>query len=446
MSIVNINWRATTFRKPKELEFKELNPFNPWWIKTLKLYEKPRNKDVWYIPRTYILKKESQDTITVPDFLRPQQKTAVSKLLENNYWMLLSWVGSGKSFMMAAIAQVYNWHTLVIAPKTEIAKWLYEKFKDLWLEVEKFDSKKFSLDSSPKILIMVQRSVDMYWEKLSLDKVYKQVLIDEIHMNFTKNKINFFINYQYDKIYWFTWTPELNNYSNEALFRIFNLVSVDSWIRPKTPKISVYRYKSENKYNKWDWQELVNEMYWDKERISHFITLVYNVMSRWDRNMWIVFVDRKDIAEWLAFALEKVWVPAIAYTWKLSSKKRQEALDHLTKVRWVMVATYQTVWTWFDHPPLDTAFYFMFVKFKAQVKQALWRILRWANNPEYYDFQDSNLYNQYSERIKAYKEMWGDSTINYLNLKENDIYVKCKNLYHNIIEYKKKDDEDYLLI
>ena len=444
MSIVNINWRATTFRKPKELEFKELNPFNPWWIKTLKLYEKPRNKDVWYIPRTYILKKESQDTITVPDFLRPQQKTAVSKLLENNYWMLLSWVGSGKSFMMAAIAQVYNWHTLVIAPKTEIAKWLYEKFKDLWLEVEKFDSKKFSLDSSPKILIMVQRSVDMYWEKLSLDKIYKQVLIDEIHMNFTKNKINFFINYQYDKIYWFTWTPELNNYSATALYKIFNNVSVDSWIWPKDPEIYTYLYKDWN-YNAEDWQELVTQMYWDKDRLCTFVQTVVYVMSK-NRNMWIVFVDRKDIAEWLAFALEKAGVPAIAYTWKLSSKKRQEALDHLTKVKGVMVATYQTVWTWFDHPPLDTAFYFMFVKFKAQVKQALGRILRGSDNPIYVDFQDNNLYNQRREREKAYMEMWSWKLIHKLSLNKKEKFIICRNNFNEILKFKKEEDLSFLEI
>jgi len=48
----------------------------------------------------------------------------------------------------------------------------------------------------------------------------------------------------------------------------------------------------------------------------------------------------------------------------------------------------------------------MFVKFKAQVKQALGRILRGSENPKYFDFQDMNLYNQRFERVKAYREMW----------------------------------------
>lgn len=443
MSIVNIWWRAISMTYPKEFEYPEQNPFNPWWVKKLKLFEKKKN--VYYLPRTFIISQKRDRTETIPEYLRPKQKIAVEKLLEYNYGMLLSGVGSWKSFMMAALAQIYPWYTLVIAPKTEIAKWLLSKFTELWLDVGMFNSKKFDIDNPPKILIMVQRSVDMYWEMLSLDNIYKQVLIDEIHMFFTKNKIHFFINYKYDRIYWFTWTPELNGFSEEALYRIFNFVSVDSWIWPINPTINLVRYKTECSYQAEDWQELVEAMYWNEDRIASFVSMVADVMKRPDRNMWIVFIDRKDIADWLAFALNKVWVPALSYTWQLSAKKRTEALEHLTKVKWVMIATYQTVWTWFDHPPLDTAFYYMFVKFKAQVKQAVGRILRWASNPEYYDFQDSNLYWQYHERERAYKELRPDSEVKYLNIKQDVNYVKCKLLYSEIVKFKKEKEEDYLL-
>ena len=444
MQTININWRAVSFQQPKDFEFKELRPFNPWRVKKLKLYNKPKWKNIWYLPRIYILPKQNKDKIVIPKFLRPKQKIAVANLLENNYWILLSWVGSGKSYMIGAIAQEYNGNTLVVVPKKEIAKWLKEKFDSLWIENCLFDSKKFDIRNPPKVLIMVQKSVNLYWEKLSLDKVYKQVLIDEIHMEFTKNRIDFFVNYQYEKIYWFTWTPELNNYSSLALYKIFNNVSVNSWIWPKDPDIYTYLY-TDSKYNAEDWQELVTQMYWDKQRLCTFVQLVSYVMKQ-NRNMWIIFVDRKDIAEWLAFALNKVWVKAVAYTGSLSSKKRQETLEYLTEVKWVMVATYQTVWTWFDHPPLDTAFYFMFVKFKAQVKQALWRILRWADKPVYVDFQDINLYNQRKEREKAYMEMWSWKEIHKLILNDRQKYIICNHNFDEILKFKKEEDLSFLKV
>ncbi len=434
--------KVLSFELPKELIFKEQNPFNEARPKQLKLFEKKRWSNTYILPRTFGIEKETKDSIQLPDFLRPKQKEAVEKLLKYNYWLLLSGVGSGKSYMMAAIAKVYSWHTLVIAPKTEIAKWLYEKFKWLWIEVEIFNKDKFSRTNPPKVLIIVSRSFDMYWEKLSLDSIYKQVLIDEIHMQFTtRNRIHFFCQYKYDKVYWFTWTPELNNFPSEALFKMFNNVYIDSWIRPKNPE--VYYYKFSKSYNAVDWQDLVDTMYWDTERLAHFLFLVEDVMKRWDRNMWIIFVDRTDIAEWIAVALNKLWISAAAYTWKVSKKKREEILKELTEKKWVMVATYQSVGTWFDHPPLDTAFYFMFVKFKAQVKQAIGRILRGSENPEYYDFQDGNLYSQVRERMKAYKEMWWDIEIkkykNYLIDIEKSIQLKS--LAEEIKnQYKKKED------
>lgn len=430
---------------PKSLEFTEIKPFNPSWPKKLKLFEKARGKNIYYIPRIFELQKENKTKYKLPGFLRPKQKEAVEKLLQYNYGIMLSWVGSGKSYMIAAIAETYEWRTLVIAPKKEIAKWLLSKFKELWLEAEIFDKKKFDEDNLPKILIMVSKSVNLYWEELHLDYYYKQVLIDEVHMELTKNRIHFFIHYKYNKIYWFTWTPELNNFPSEALFVLFNNTIVDSWIWPQSPELYIYTYPRKQYWAE-DWAELVEMMYWDKDRLCKFVQMVVEVMKKEDRKMWIVFVDRKDIAEALAYAITECWVEAKAYTGKLSSKKRTEALEYLTKHKGVMVATYQTVWTWFDWPPLNTAFYFMFVKFKAQVKQAVWRILRWAENPEYYDFQDMSLYWQTRERTQAYREMWLDKPIYKYSLKTNEIYLKCMNLYPDIQKFKKEKSDDYLFV
>ena len=431
------------YSKPTGLTYKEINPFNPSYPKRLHLFTK--HKWIYYTPRTFDISKYRTDLVwkEIPSFLYQKQKDAIKELLKYNYWMLLSWVWSWKSYMMAAIAKMYDWYTLVIAPKKEIAKGLYEKFKSLNLDVEIFDPKKFDINNSSKILIIISKSFNKYREELKLDMIYKQVLIDEIHMEFTPKRIDFFCRYKYDYIYWFTGTPELNNFPSEALFKIFNNISVDSWIRPKKPEVYIAQYDWAFRWA--DWHDLIQQMYWDEDRLSSFIAMVAEVMQEPDRHMWIVFVDRKDIAEGIVYWLNLLWVPASAYTWKLSTKKRQEVLDDLTKKRGVMVATYQTVWTWFDHPPLDTAFYFMFVKFKAQVKQALGRILRGSENPKYFDFQDMNLYNQRFERVKAYREMWWNIQFKHYELKTTRFSLKIKDHFEEILKFKKKEEDiDFL--
>ncbi len=96
----------------------------------------------------------------------------------------------------------------------------------------------------------------------------------------------------------------------------------------------------------------------------------------------------------------------------------------------------------------------MFVKFKWTVKQAIWRILRWADNPILVDFQDKNLYNQVRERIQAYKEeFWNDVKIERAPVHEcilemisadrDHICWKIYQAVQNIYQFKKtKQYED----
>jgi len=458
-----------TYKKPKELIFKEKNP-RSWqgYVREFKLYEYDKKHKVFILPRIEVLPSKSFE-LNSPIFdnyiqkniwekldkeKQQKQRQAVKELLKQNYGLLTSWVWSWKTWMIFMTTESLlrvGYKVVIIVPKREIYKQFVREAYEIFWENSVWTINDIKKGVIKPILIIVQRSFDLYWRKYKLDKHYKAVLIDEAHMNNTKNRKDFLIHYEYDVLYWYTGTPELSERDDKMLFKMYKDRVIDSWLWPAPPQIKYFLYTNWKWIAGEDWHDIVEKQLWDWRRFAYFIKIVEDTMKQPDRTMWIIFVDRKDVAYWLEWALNEIGVVAKAYTGDHSTKKREEILEYLTPKRWVMIATYQTAGVGFNWKPLNTAFYFMFVKFKWTVKQAIGRILRGADNPLLIDFVDNRpkiFWRQWLERQKAYKEeywidriklLWTDNqNLPHISLKIDEKYLK---LWQNIVKNFKKEKE-----
>ncbi len=345
-------------QKLEQFIFKEKNPHNPTYVKKLQLFQYNRSKQAFMYPNSLwnkntILFIPNKEDLLVYKYLKSKpnidwsrfekQWNAVEKLLVKHYWLLTSWVWSWKTIMMALATEILllNWEKVIISsPKKQVDKQIYEEFKEIfWNEykVELFNSKK---KPEADILVINHTSLHKYYNVL---QDYTAILIDEAHMNHTKKRVEFGIFHNYDYLYWFTWTPELNEWDDKVLIKFYWDYVVDSWLRPSAPKIRYFKFV-QWRYFAWDWHELVDEMYWNEDRLIQFVKIVYDVMQRPDRTMWIVFVDRKDIAYWLEYVFNEIWLPAMVFIWDHSLQKRDEILKELTPKRWLINSYLSNCW------------------------------------------------------------------------------------------------------
>lgn len=434
-----------TLQKPSDLSF--LAKKQHWnFLKKINLYKYKGRK--YYIPRTFGL-NYLEVSLPEPDTLvalYPQQAKAVELLLQQPYGLMASGVGSGKTYMIASIAERLPVKPLIIAPKREIAAQLERNLKRIlphyrikWIQKEK------DITKDVEIAIMVQRSVDLYRRERKLDQHFPALLIDEIHMNFTKNRVELATFYKYKYFYWSTWTVALSERDDMALPALFANRVVNSGLRPTPPRIYTVSLPRTPSIAE-DWHEKKPELLRSPIRNIGVLQVVHQVMQRPDRKMGIMFVDTVDYAKAMAWALNQLGIAAEPYIWEVPLEKRREILMRLTEKRGVMVATYQTAGVGFDHPPLNTAFYNMFVKFEWTVAQAVWRILRWAENPELWDFWEPSLYHQNKNKYNAYLKEYGNS----VEIIKHDSQPNCALQYkmglqldEDCIKYKQLAEQIY---
>ena len=362
--------------------------------------------------------------------LRPQQQKILDDIWDKRFALIQARTWFGKSYVIAWLIKKYMLKTLVVVPKKEIAKWLYEKFKDIyWDKVEVFNWKKMNI---APITIIVSASFRKYWWQL--DWKFDMLIFDEAHMDlFGKERIKAMCYMHYTRLYWLTATPERDEIDSKYFENIYwPIIKAD---KDKNIIPSIYYKKYKPKYiDEWwlHWSEFIQQLIDDEDRTVEMVKTIIEVMSLKDRHMWIIFVDRLEMVKKISILLNVAWFPAREYTSK--TQNRDEILKDMEEKRWVIVATYQTVWVWFDYPPLDTGFFYMNIKFKWTVKQAVWRILRKTDDshkPILIDWQDAtgNLYWQTRERIKAYKETFNNvSILDYNTIRKWTVNVWTKDM------------------
>lgn len=341
-----------------------------------------------------------------------QQKIVDDATIENS-WLIQAPTGSWKSYIIQWLIDKIKTKTIVLSPSVEIARWLYDKFTGdgglKWCTVWMMW---WGSKTTGDVIIMVSDTFSLRWKELSWE--YPMLIIDEAHEEFTSNKrIEQLCLYQCDYLYWLTATPEREEVPTEAFDLVFGKrhIAVKEVMKPQ---IAVYKYDNPKIYPL-DWQDKIRTIFADKERTEKQADIVKSAMLC-NRNMWLVLVSQKDVAEELTEAINRQWVYAESYTWDTNVKIRKEVLKRIHEKKGVMVATYQTVWTWFDYPQLDTCFYYCPVKFQWRVKQAVWRILRECETksfPLLVEWIDRELQYQWFQRMKLYKSFFGVIPIDY---------------------------------
>jgi superfamily II DNA or RNA helicase len=272
------------------------------------------------------------------------------------------------------------------------------------------------------ITICVWPTFNKYWRQFSWN--FDMLIVDEAHMNFIHvwaakkkwseftDRMQIYCQFECKHFFGFTATPESNDVNNDSFEYVFGKKYVAEWHQP-TPTVLTHKYYTGIEMFR-DWQHLQEILLDNDDRISNLCDRVKEVMQyRW---MWVVFCDRIEMVNKVCDMLKTIWVESRAYTSK--SQKRDELVASLRWKNGVIVSTYQTLKAWVDYPELDTAFYFMGVKFSATVKQLVWRILRvekWKKIPIMIDFVDDvmPMYLQSRQRVKAYKERWWWEPLKY---------------------------------
>lgn len=386
--------------------FEEWKIFFPKWILD-QIYE----RDYQELPNKYAERK-----IDLPSFdCTPYdyQQVIVDQLVSRKTWLVIAREWWGKTIVMAATIFQKKVPTLIVVPLVGIATGMLKKMQ--WY----FWKDKVSIykpgAKTTDITIAVWPTFNKYREMLQQD--FEMLIIDEAHMNFVHtgpkkkkdsdftDRMEVYCRFQCRYFFWFTATPESNDVDNNSFEYVFWKKIIAEWHQPN-PKVLVYRYNDgiEMFRDRPHLQEILLE---HQERISKLCEIVKQTMAhRW---MWVVFCDRIEMVNRVCEELRSQWVECYSYTSK--SQKRDEIVEKLRWKNWVIVATYQTLKAWVDYPELDTAFYFMWVKFSATVKQLIWRILRvesWKKLPIMVDFSDivTPLYLQYRQRVAAYKSRW----------------------------------------
>lgn len=345
--------------------------------------------------------------------LYDRQKDIVDTVTKDNAGLIQAPTWSWKSYIIQWIIDKIKTKAIILSPSVEIAIWLYDKFTgEWWLKWCTVWMMWWGRKEMGDVIIMVSDTFSLKWKALSWE--YPLLIIDEAHEEFTSAKrIEQLCLYQCDYLYWLTATPEREEVHTDT----FDLVFGKRHIADKEvlkPQIAVYKYENPKIYPL-DWQDKIRTIFADEARTKEQARVVKSTMSC-NRNMWLVLVSQKDVAEELTKAINDEWVYAESYTWDTDVKIRKAVLQRINDKRWVMVATYQTVWTWFDYPQLDTCFYFCPVKFAWRVKQAVWRVLRECETksfPLLIEWVDRELQYQWFQRLKLYKSFFGVTPIDY---------------------------------
>ena len=408
---------------------KQLQKYKNMWIQWAQYYTYymyNRLKQHYVLPRTalkymskwdYNKDKLPKETI-IPELwkaewlqLRPQQQKLIDDIWDLKFALLKAKTWFGKSYVIAWLIKKFKIKTLIVVPKIEIAKWLYQKFLSMY-----GDNVSIFNWTKPKItpiMIIVWASFRKYWEDLNWK--FDMLIFDEAHMDmFWKERIKALCYMQYTRLYWLTATPERKEIDSKYFENIYWPIIEAETEKRVEPTIL---YKQYNSFidEWWDyWAELLQQLVDDDDRIIDMAYTIIETMSLSTRHMWIIFVDRVEMAEKINIILQAVWFPSYTYTSK--TQNRDEILKEMEEKRWVIVATYQTVWVGFDYGALDTGFFYMNIKFQWTVKQAVWRILRKNtedHKPILIDWQDNvrSLKSQSRERLKAYKQTFSTTTI-----------------------------------
>ena len=400
------------------------------WLRYSKYIELYTKQDSYIIPPLYehlwwAVDKYKQTLPTLRDY----QANAVEHVLHSETWswLIVSWVGTWKSFMIAEIASYASTqkeYACVVVPKQTIALGIKEKFDELGIPC-KIVTWKDCVKKAKCHYIMCAQTLNMVFDYCMQN--FRYLVLDEIHRMPKQriDQINIWSWYG-GNVIWFTWTPERKDMFEKDFFKFWWCVyNTEQTALP----VDVFVYKYEYAYSPQEWlvagrwlspdsPEIVNRLLMNNEdRYKHLLLIAKQLMK--SHNKIIIFCNRVEHIDKCAEKLSSISPHVITIKGDTNKKKMQIELQSLEKC--IIVANVSSAWEWFDHPEISAWVLFYPTQWTVSLQQAVWRIQRPYKDKTKAIFIDvADTYSiawskkkvaWYYWRKKIYDSMWWNVTV-----------------------------------
>lgn len=338
------------------------------------------------------------------------QKQAIESLTKKPYWMLHATTGSGKTIMAMMIAQHYGVRTLIVVKdKTLLKQFITDIQEKLWVNPFYYggtmsSSYKKSVNTDSIVVSTIQSA-----EKVDLSQ-FSLVILDEVHTMLWSDKRREWVgSIKVPYMYGLTGTPIVNDMDNRV-FNIYVWPTTKCEVINMTPDyVQVYTSFEYELDDIKDFHLLKAELYSDYHRNNCIIDTVLDTIGN---NKWLIFTEHVEHAKLLKQELEAKWIETHVMIGEVHQDERKRITQYVKDAKWpqIIVGSVQVVWTGFDLSELSRAYLTTCTRFKWDLLQYLWRIIRrhpTKSHPVFYDFCDINcpiLYSQSSSRARSYKQ------------------------------------------
>ena len=391
------------------------------WVK-LYYFDRPNNT-YWLPPgagkRVYNSGKPIQYTMKFNELLDYQwQIIKEIRKDERRSGIIVSWTGTGKSYMISGLIALYKVKTLIITPNISIARWLLEKLSQWSSSVYLAQWAKILDADNYDIVICHHTTFNTHYDYLN--GKYQLLLLDECHHT-NETRLKQICQWKWWMIYWVTATPIRKEFGLEGMKIIYWSV-YDTGVEALPVKVLIHRfrydYNQEESINASDWlapdsNEIFRRLVINNTtRYKELIKVLKNLELQW-YTKFIVFSDRVEHIQRTLDILAQNGFNPIWYYWA-SNKDESEAKIKTSK-KYVIVWHPTSCGEWFDVPNIEVSILFTSTWWEGIIQQMAWRARRYANDKKEWvlvDFVDvmsimggKTKSLSFWKRMKVYKQL-----------------------------------------
>jgi len=338
-------------------------------------------------------------------------------------WFIVSWTGTGKSYMMSGLIALFKVKTLIVVPNISIARWLLEKLSQWSSSVYLAQWSKILWAGEYDIVICHHTTFNTHYDYLN--GKYQMLILDEWH-HIPDTRIRQLCLWKGGMVFWLTATPMRKEFGIKWMEKVYGRI-YDTWVEALPMKVLIHKFRYD--YDSW---ELMNASNWlapdsneifrrlvinNKTRYLELLKLIRNLDKQW-YTKFIVFSDRVEHIERTMDMLKQNWFNPIWYYW--ASKKDESESQIKKSDKYVIVWHPTSCGEWFDVPDLEVSIIFTSTGWEWIIQQMAWRARRHAWNKKEWilvDFVDQlsimggkTKSLSFGKRMKVYKQLNWETT------------------------------------
>lgn len=378
---------------------------------------------VWFLDIPY--QNQEPKTHAIPNFQNgirpyPYQTEAVDSLLKHRTGLLHATTGSGKTIMALELAIRLQVKTLYVVKDKTLLKQTLDYIRDkLGVNpnyyggtITKAYLKTVNTDSL--FLTTIQSA-----EKVDTSK-FGLIILDEVHTMIGSDKRREWVgNINVKYMYWLTGTPIINDVDP----RVFNLYvwpptkcSVVNMIPDYVQIYTTFEYELDDIK---EFYKLKSALYEDTERNEKIVRTITDTLGN---NKGLVFTDYIEHSILLQQSLQALGIETHLLIGSVHQDERKRITEYVKNATTpqIIVGSVQIIGTGFDLPELSRSYLTTTTRFKWDLLQYIWRIIRkhpTKSHPIFYDFVDINqplLESQSISRSREYKKEFKGGKLSFL--------------------------------